>query len=210
MTRHPSLAAFTGRPIPLAPQGAAGVQEMILRDDRRRDERSLLARLLGRGDEAPAEKPAAWTPTYLRGRAIVRPSGLIVADGVAVIDVRGPLMDRAICWYDGDVWVEGYDRLTMMLQEAEGDEAIGAVMLRFDTPGGLVDGLESFAAAIGKVSAAGKPVHGFVGSAALSAGYWAIVSCDKVVSAPEGLVGSIGVIIMHAEYSKALAEAGAR
>ena len=214
MSRDASAAArFFGRAVLLDPQhGRDQVAALLARCSEREPVLGRLGRMLaiaraGDDGERP-DRPAAWTPPYLRARSTVRPSGLVVSEGVAVLDVRGPLLDRALVWGDGEVWCDGYDRISAALDEARLDSAIQALLIRFDTPGGLVDGLEGCARSIRAVSAAGKPVHGYVGAMALSAGYWLAAACDRIVSSPEGLTGPVGVIILHMEMSGWLAETG--
>lgn len=128
---------------------------------------------------------------------------------VAIVSAIGPMAQRAVrdlCGY-----VDGYDALTARFTAALASQDVGAVVLRVDSPGGDVAGLEE---AIGRMvearRAAGKPVYAYVDELAASAAYWLSASlADHGVFLPgAGLVGSIGAIGTLVDATKAAEQDG--
>lgn len=122
---------------------------------------------------------------------------------VAVVRVRGPLMQR-------EMWWDGYDGIEERVYAALNSSA-GAVLLDIDSPGGMVAGcFDAVRRMQAAVSASGKPCVAFANERALSAAY-AIACVAKTVCVPQsGYLGSIGVITGVIDATKANAEAGLR
>lgn len=115
-----------------------------------------------------------------------------IGRGMALVPVRGlltvnnPFLERYLGWTTYQGLVE-----TMELLRAS-DEVNGVAMV-FDTPGGLVLGMEAAVEAI-TATAAVKPVHALVNPLAASAGYWLACQATEIISTAGSLVGSIGVM----------------
>lgn len=126
-----------------------------------------------------------------------------VDGGVAVVDVCGPLAQRAwSCWmFSGD----GYDSIAARVQAALDDAAVMAVVLRLDSPGGEVAGcFEAVRAIRSAARAAGKPLVAFADEMACSAAYGIACAADTIMLPDTGVVGSIGVIAAFADESRAI------
>src|SRR3546814_3701791 len=95
------------------------------------------------------------------------------------------------------------------MHAAENDE-VKAIFMPHNSGGGAVDGLEELAEAIYANSArfGGKPIWAMLADHSHSASYWLASAADKVFMPKLGTAGSIGAVILHAEMSKALEEAG--
>jgi signal peptide peptidase SppA len=93
-------------------------------------------------------------------------------------------------------------------REALADEAVGSIILEFDSPGGAVDGIEEFASEI-RAARGQKPIVAIANTLAASAAYYLASQADEVVASPSAMVGSIGVFIQHTEFSKMDTELGA-
>jgi ClpP class serine protease len=119
--------------------------------------------------------------------------GWWMQDGAAIIDIDGPLWDRGFGWGDG------YDDIARALRAAREDDRVDAILLRITSPGGLVDGLFDLVSEISEGSArkGGKPIWAFVAGSAFSAAYAIAAACDRIISSPEGEVGSIGAVLIH-------------
>ncbi len=102
----------------------------------------------------------------------------------------------------------GSDTLSDLLQQAEDDDAIQAVVLRVDSPGGSALASEVIRQAVMRVQAAGKPVVVSMGSMAASGGYWISAGADAIVAQSSTLTGSIGVFGMIPDVSRALESLG--
>ena len=93
------------------------------------------------------------------------------------------------------------------LRRAAADSRVKAIMLDVDSPGGTVDGIEELAEAVSQVGLM-KPVYAFADGLMASAAYWLSCSAREIAAPATAQVGSIGVILIHREYSKALEENG--
>lgn len=84
---------------------------------------------------------------------------------------------------------------------------IGSGALEIDSFGGEVAGVFDLADTIRKARTA-KPVWAFVAEHAFSAGYALASQADRIVLPRTGAVGSIGIVVMHADLSGQLTDAG--
>ena len=108
-------------------------------------------------------------------------------------------------------WVSftSYEGIAAQVAAAAEDPAMRGIALEIDSFGGEVAGVFDLADAI-RAARARKPVQAFVAEAALSAGYALASQADRIVVPRTGEVGSIGVVVMHADWSAALAEGGVK
>lgn len=116
-----------------------------------------------------------------------------IRDGVAILDVQGPLFKRANLF----VKVSGatsYEILRKDFQVAMDDPKIHSIILKVDSPGGEANGCDELAAAI--YAARGKkPITAFVSGMAASGGYWIASAADRIVISEAAMLGSIGVVL---------------
>lgn len=122
-----------------------------------------------------------------------------VRDGVAVLPVRGTLMKRANLftrWSGGT----SYDLLQRDVAEALDDPAVDALLLSIDSPGGTADGIKELAGWL-QGQRGGKRMVAYADGLMASAAYWLGAAADEVVTAASALVGSIGVVSVHYDYS---------
>lgn len=124
----------------------------------------------------------------------------VAGNGVAVIPVMGPLLQRG-SWLDAMCGMTSYDRTAMLVDAAMRDPDINAVLLEADTPGGEVAGLFTLTARL-KAMGQQKPIWTYVNEGAYSAGYAIATATDRIYLPSTGMVGSIGVIAMHVDQSK--------
>lgn len=126
--------------------------------------------------------------------------------GVAFIPIRGTLLNRFNGAYSS---VTGYQAITQMGAAAAADPQVRAGVLDVDSFGGEAAGCFECAAGLrAAFRAAGKPLIAVVNSNAYSAGYALAAAADRIVLIPSGGAGSIGVVTMHVDFSKGLADAG--
>ena len=128
------------------------------------------------------------------------PRLLEIADGLATISIKGPLVnsDSPYLRYYG---VTGYPEIREALVAAVNDQEVKTVLLDVESGGGQVSGCADTADLIRAVHKV-KGVTTFSDTMA-SAAYWLGCSGGKVYSGRASLVGSIGVIATFTEYSKA-------
>jgi protease-4 len=82
------------------------------------------------------------------------------------------------------------------------------VVLRIDSPGGVVAPTQEIVAAVRRLRDAKKPVVASLGSVAASGGYYVAVACDQIYANPGTLTGSIGVIMQLANLEQLLKKVG--
>lgn len=87
----------------------------------------------------------------------------------------------------------GARTMVELIQRARQDDSIKAVVLRIDSPGGLVQASEIIREQLDLTRKAGKPVVASMGDVAASGGYWIAMGADEVVADPTTITGSIGV-----------------
>ena len=105
----------------------------------------------------------------------------------------------AIIYAEGDV-VEGSgpqvnvysDKITMALNDAAADESIKAIVLRVNSPGGMVTASEIMTNAVIRAKQK-KPVIVSMSDVAASAGYEISCNANYIVAEPTTITGSIGV-----------------
>lgn len=82
------------------------------------------------------------------------------------------------------------------LDKAEKDDAIGAVVLRINSPGGTVSAADEIHARIQRYhQRSGVPVIASFGGVAASGGYYVATAANTIIAQPTSITGSIGVII---------------
>lgn len=136
-----------------------------------------------------------------------RNRGYALVNGcVAVVRVRGALIKEPD-FYSVLFGESTYESVRDIVQAAIDNPAVRAIVLDVDSPGGTVDGafeLRNFLRAAGQI----KPIYAYANGQMTSAAY--LLSCDaKEIGAPIATVmGSIGVISMHADFSEMYKEIG--
>jgi len=175
------LAAVKGDPAQLALQ-ARLVDGLKTRDQMRelltakgaRDEQSKSFRQVSLADYLAYVKDAG-TPNGLQPGL-----GVVVAEGEIV---------------DGDVGPGriGGDSTARLIRKARENDAIKAVVLRVNSPGGSAFASEVIRRELELTRRAGKPVVVSMGDVAASGGYWISMSSDAVIADPGTVTGSIGV-----------------
>lgn len=93
------------------------------------------------------------------------------------------------------------------LEDLSEDDAVGAVVVRIDSPGGAVAPSQEMYAAVRRLREH-KPVVASLGSVAASGGYYVASAADTVVANPGTLTGSIGVILQLANVEGLLGKVG--
>jgi capsid assembly protease len=162
----------------------------------------------GDDDRGPPPKAVAYAPLWMGEPDKQLDWGWSVKDGIAMLEVAGPLVERG--GFVGECWefMHGYDTIAAAIAEADADPSVKAMLIRFDTPGGVVaSGIYDLATSLQARGAGAKPIWAHC-EMACSAGYWIASQCDRVIAPAAGLVGSIGVVIVHENYAAALKQHG--
>jgi signal peptide peptidase SppA len=169
----------------------------------------LGGRLTGAGhveivDPAAAELPAEMFSTRRGAR---NKAGYSVTDGVAVIFASGALVHREQFNMADSTYFLGYDRLASQLEAAMDDTDVHAVLQVYDSPGGQVAGAFEYAERIHALRGK-KPMWAIGDDLAASAAYLGASAFEQVAVTSTGYLGSIGVVMRHVDWSRALANDG--
>jgi capsid assembly protease len=131
-----------------------------------------------------------------------------IVDGIAVIEISGVLIHRG-GWIGQSSGQTSYEGIAAQIEAAANDPAVRGIALEIDSFGGEVAGVFDLADKIRAVRV-NKPVWAFVAEHAFSAGYALASQADRILLPRTGAVGSIGVVVMHADMSGQLDQDGLR
>ena len=129
-----------------------------------------------------------------------------MVDGIAVIEICGVLVHRG-AWIGESSGQTSYEGIAAQLAAAASDPSVRGIALEIDSFGGEVAGVFDLADAI-RAARVSKPVWAFVAEHAFSAGYALASQADRIILPRTGAVGSIGVVVVHADLSGQLSDAG--
>ncbi|RXG93038.1 S49 family peptidase [Bradyrhizobium zhanjiangense] len=130
------------------------------------------------------------------------------ADGIAIIAVMGSLVNRG-AWIGSYSGLQSYEGLKFQISAAARDNAVRSIILDMDTPGGEAVGAFEVADVV-REAAQTKEVVAIVNGMAASAGYAIASGATRIITTSSGISGSIGVVMMHADYSKRLEKEGVK
>ena len=177
-------------------------------------------RILGRRVEMANDVEAPDGAATLPARASLLAGGLVdsyrqqgdipypVVDGIAVIEIAGVLIHRG-GWIGQSSGQTSYEGIAAQIEAAARDPAVHGLALEIDSFGGEVAGVFDLADRIRAIWGA-KPVWAFVAEHAFSAGYALASQADRILLPRTGALGSIGVVVLHADLSGQLDQDGVR
>jgi len=113
---------------------------------------------------------------------------------VAVLELEGVILD--------------VDDLVRDLRAYRENPVVRAVVVRINSPGGVVGPTQELHQALLRVRQAGKPVVASLGAVAASGGYYVAVAADRIYANPGTLTGSIGVIMQMANLENLFKKVG--
>jgi protease-4 len=113
---------------------------------------------------------------------------------VAVVEIEGIIVDGTAAIRE--------------LREHADNSSIKAIVLRVNSPGGVVAPTQEIYAAIQRARKAGKPVVATLGAVAASGGYYVATAADRIYANPGTLTGSIGVVMQMANIEGLLKKVG--
>ena len=125
------------------------------------------------------------------GKPLRNTRAVEIRGNTAVIPVMGPIFRYANIFTE----ISGATSLEVLardFQTAVDSKAVENIVLNIDSPGGMAAGIAEFAALI---RSSEKPVYGYVGDLAASAGYWVAAATKQIFMAKTAMVGSIGAVV---------------
>ena len=127
-------------------------------------------------------------------------------DNIAVIPVHGTLVHQG-GFADALSGIQSYSEIRSMYQAALQSSQYESILWSFRSPGGEVSGLFDFIDEIYE-SRGIKPMAAIVNEMAMSAAFGLASAVGNIYIPRTGMVGSVGVIAMHKDQSKADEKAG--
>jgi protease-4 len=113
---------------------------------------------------------------------------------VAIVELEGVIIE--------------VDDLVRELKSHRENPSVRAVVVRVNSPGGVVAPTQELHDAIRRLRDAGKPVVASLGAVAASGGYYVAVACDQIYANRGSLTGSIGVIMQLANVEQLMKKVG--
>lgn len=121
-------------------------------------------------------------------------AGLAFGPRVAVVELDGVILD--------------VEELLRELKVHRENPLVRAVVIRINSPGGVVGPTQELHDALLRLRKAGKPVVASLGAVAASGGYYVAVAADQIYANPGTLTGSIGVIMQMANLESLMKKVG--
>jgi protease-4 len=129
------------------------------------------------------------------GRRVL-PQAPFVGERVAVVELTGIMTGSQ----DAGSRATSARRVIEQLEKHRVDDAVKAVVLRVDTPGGTVVAAQEIHAELGRLRSGGKKIVVSMGDVAASGGYYVACAADRIVASAGTLTGSIGVVMQFPNY----------
>ncbi|MBI2152491.1 MAG: signal peptide peptidase SppA [Candidatus Rokubacteria bacterium] len=126
--------------------------------------------------------------------SVLEGGGFPVGQKVAVVELEGIIIQS--------------EPIVRELNEHRENPSVRAVVVRVNSPGGVVAPTQEIYSAIQRVRKSGKPVVASLGSVAASGGYYVATAADRIYASPGTLTGSIGVIMQMANVEGLLKKVG--
>lgn len=127
----------------------------------------------------------------------------------AVMYVSGGLVNAHAWWHDyvpGEV--TSYDAIKSAVHTLAHDPEVKDVVIKFDTPGGQVKGVQTAAQSLAQLSRM-KPTQAQA-TMACSAGYWLASSVSKIYAEDMAQIGNIGTLAVIPDLSEMFAKEGVK
>ena len=125
--------------------------------------------------------------------SVLEGGGLPGGPRVAIVELEGIILES--------------EAVVRELEEHQGNPAVRAVVIRVNSPGGVVAPTQEIYAAVQRLRK-GKPVVASLGSVAASGGYYVAAAADRIYANPGTLTGSIGVVMQLANLEGLLKKVG--
>ena len=127
-------------------------------------------------------------------------------EGVAIVPIFGSLINRG-GWIDAASGVTTYQKLKHQIGSAAADDDVFAIVLDIDSSGGECVGSFEVADVV-RDAAKLKQVYAVANGLCCSAAFLIASAATRVITTQSSIVGSVGVCMLHADYSNKLHQAG--
>ena len=155
--------------------------------------------LVGEGDETRSE---AYRAIKYDAWIAANPASETGGE-IGVLTIAGNIVDGK-----ADAGTAGAETIVDNLEKGLARNALKALVLRVDSPGGSVTASERIRQAVLRAKAQGLPIVVSMGSVAASGGYWIAMPADRIFAEPETITGSIGVFGILPSFEGTLQKLG--
>lgn len=138
-------------------------------------------------------KKYLWIIFIIFGGSILAGSRYVRYKRVGIIEIKGV--------------INSSKQIIANIRECECSSNIGAIVVHIQSPGGLVVPCHEIYKAL---KDAKKPTVASLGALATSGGYYVACACDRIVSNPGTITGSIGVIMSFPNVSEFIKKVGVK
>lgn len=128
---------------------------------------------------------------------------LIAEGGVALIDLSGVMTKYGSSLSTAGSTVVARQRLARAMKSSK----VKSILLRIDSPGGSVSGVDDLARDVAAANQV-KPVTAYIEDIGASAAYYVASQAGQVLANASAVVGSIGVFMLIYDYSGEAAQLG--
>jgi protease-4 len=133
------------------------------------------------------------TSIYVITSILGEPGRFVMGGGVGLVEVKGLIIDS--------------QETVKQLHDFRKDENVKAVVLRIDSPGGVVGPAQEIYAEVKKLAAQKKVVVS-MGSVAASGGYYIAAPATEILANPGTITGSIGVLMKFSNIEGLMGKVG--
>lgn len=170
----------------------------------REEARARVIEIVGEDDDSRSFEQVS-VAEYLNGIRAERALKPGPSDKIAVIVAAGNIVDGN--QPPGSV---GGDSTARLVRDARFDDAVKAIVLRVDSPGGSQYASEQIRRELELARTDRKPVIVSMSGVAASGGYWISLAADEVWASPSTITGSIGIYGMFPTFEGTLGKVGIR
>lgn len=124
---------------------------------------------------------------------------------IPILDVIGRKFSSSL-YSSGVTSIDVFQRLVKTASE---DDAVTAIVLSVDSPGGVAMGTPEAAESV-RIAAQAKPVIAYADGLVCSAAYWIASQADAIYAMPSSEIGSIGAYMAVMDYTRAAEMEGIR
>ena len=164
----------------------------------RREFEARLAALGGEDDDSAGGYNRIKLASYISDKVEEKPLGAI-----GIVTVAGMIVDGK-----ASPGTAGGDTVAAAIEDGIHDDAVKALVVRVDSPGGSAIASERIRQALLQAKEKKIPVVVSMGNVAASGGYWVATPADFIYAEPSTITGSIGVFGVLPSFQGTLAKLG--
>ncbi|WP_066555622.1 signal peptide peptidase SppA [Croceicoccus bisphenolivorans] len=168
----------------------------------REDFAARVAKLVGK-DKSEPDNPAAFAHTGYQVWNKAEPAKK-AGKAIGVVTIAGEMVGG-----NAGPGTAGGDRIAALIDDALDDD-LAALVIRIDSPGGLVSAAERMRQAILRHKAKGIPIVASMANSAASGGYYVATPATTIFAEPSTVTGSIGVFLVMPSVEGTLDKFGVR